>query len=80
MDPVNMGYGSTVTINDIVKAILKATNKENLKIEYNVSKPTTIPFRMVDTEKAEKLLKFKPKYTLQEGIDETVKWYINNNK
>lgn len=82
MDPINIGYGSTVTIDEIVKAILKATGKENLEIEYNSSKPTTIPFRMVDTTKAQQLLGFKPQYSLEEGMKETVEWYkkflINN--
>lgn len=78
MDPINIGYGSTVTIDQIVKAILKATGKENLQIEYNSSKPTTIPFRMVDTTKAQNLLGFKPTYNLEQGIQETVDWYKKN--
>ena len=80
MDPFNIGYGSTVTIDDVVQAVLKATNKENLTVKYNTSKPTTIPFRMVNTEKSKKQLNFIPKYTLQEGINETVEWYIKNQK
>jgi nucleoside-diphosphate-sugar epimerase len=44
-------------------------------VVFNASKPTAIPFRMVDTSKAKKLLGFEPQVTLEEGLEDTVQWY-----
>jgi len=77
MRPYNVGSGEAITVGDIVDAILKATDK-NPEVVYDSSKPTTIPFRMVSTERLNKELGFIPTYTFEEGINETVKWYIKN--
>ena len=77
MRPYNLGYGSTVTIGDIVASVLRATNK-NPKVVYDETKPTTIPFRMASTDRIEKELGFEPKWTFEEGIKKTVNWYVNN--
>ena len=77
MRPYNLGYGSTITIGEIVDTILKVTGK-NPKVEWDNSKPTTIPFRACSTERISKELGFQPQYTFEEGIEETVKWYKEN--
>ena len=76
MRPYNLGYGSTVTIGDILNTILEVTEK-NPKIEWDNSKPTTIPFRKVSTDRIKNELGFLPKYTFEEGIKETIDWYLN---
>jgi GDP-L-fucose synthase len=77
MRPYNIGSGEAITVGDIVNAILKATNKDP-KVFYNETKPTTIPFRMVNTERLEKELGFKKQYSFEKGISETVNWYKEN--
>ena len=72
--PYNLGYGSTITIGEIVDTILKVTGK-NPKVEWDNSKPTTIPFRACSTDRISKELGFQPQYTFEEGIEETVRWY-----
>ena len=79
MRPYNVGSGIAITVGDIVNAILKATNK-NPKVIFDETKPTTIPFRMVNTERIKNELGFIPDYTFEGGIKETVDWYIKNNK
>lgn len=74
-DPVNIGYGKAVTIKEIVQIILKAAGHKNAKVEFNTSKPTTIPLRMVNTSKAKRVIGFEPQVSLQEGLSDTVKWY-----
>ena len=76
MRPYNLGYGSTITIGDILNTILEVTGK-NPKLEWDNSKPTTIPFRSCSTERIEKELGFKPRYSFKEGIEQTVEWYLN---
>ena len=77
MRPYNLGYGSTITIGQIVDTILKVTGK-NPKVEWDNSKPTTIPFRACSTDRISKELGFQPQYTFEEGIEETVKWVRRN--
>jgi len=73
-DPVNIGYGSAVTIKQAVQAILRAAGHERAEIIFDTTKPGTIPFRMVDISKARRLLGFEPKISLEVGMADTVKW------
>ena len=77
MRPYNVGSGETVTVGDIVDAILKATEKTP-DVVYDETKPTTIPFRKVSTERLEQELGFQKRFTFEEGIAATVKWYKEN--
>lgn len=79
MRPYNVGMGEAINIGQILNSILKATNK-NPEIVWDNSKPTTIPFRMVSTDRIKNELGFKPKYSFDEGIKKTVDWYLNNYK
>jgi len=77
MRPYNLGYGSTVTIGDIVETILKVTGKTP-EVVWDNTKPTTIPFRKVSTTRINEELGFAPAYDFEEGIKETVEWYKKN--
>lgn len=79
-DPVNLGYGQAVTIREIVQVILRAAGHEGARVVYDATKPTTIPFRMVDISKARSLLGFEPSVSLQEGLADTVGWYVENRE
>jgi GDP-L-fucose synthase len=74
-DAVNIGYGKTVTIREVVNAVLKAADYSDAKVEFDASKPTTIPFRMVDTSKAKRLFGFEAQVSLDAGLKRTVDWY-----
>ncbi|MFM2082376.1 MAG: hypothetical protein RL380_1067 [Verrucomicrobiota bacterium] len=77
-DPVNIGYGSAVTVKQCLAAILKAAGHEQCELIFDTTKPTTIPFRMVDISKANKLLSFAPQVKLEDGLADTVKWFQAN--
>jgi len=74
-DPVNIGYGRVIKIKEIVPIILKCASHKNAEVVYNTSKPTAIPFRMVDTSKSRRILGFEPKVSLEEGLADTIHWY-----
>tara|TARA_Y100001938_G_C8092270_1_gene435782 strand:+ start:1779 stop:2726 length:948 start_codon:yes stop_codon:yes gene_type:complete len=76
MKPYNLGNGSAVTVGQIVDCIVKHSNLSP-EIYYDESKPTTIPFRMVSVDRIKNELGFLPKYTFEEGIKETIDWYLN---
>jgi GDP-L-fucose synthase len=77
MRPYNIGYGHAVTIGEVVSLIIEATGRSP-KVVYDKSKPTTIPLRMVNVERAKRELGFSPSYSLSDGIRETVNFYIKN--
>jgi len=79
MRPYNLGYGGGITIGEILNSILKITGKTP-EIHWDDSKPTTIPFRAVDIDRIQNELGFMPKYTFEQGIKETIDWYIGNGK
>lgn len=74
-DPVNIGYGKTQTIRQMVEAILLAADYQDAELIFNADRPTAIPVRMVDTSKARELLNFEPSISLQAGLEDTVKWF-----
>lgn len=77
-DPVNIGYGKTTRIKQIVRIILKAAGHQDVNVEFDASKPTTIPVRMVDTAKAKRLLGFEPQISIEDGLQKTIQWYQNS--
>ncbi len=78
--PINIAYGSAVTIKDVLKEILIATNYKDAEIIYDESKPTMIPKRMIDIRLAKTKLNWYPKINLKVGIQKTVDWYVNHYK
>ncbi|MGV8058405.1 MAG: NAD-dependent epimerase/dehydratase family protein [Smithellaceae bacterium] len=79
-DPINIGSGKVNTINEIVDLILAASGLEDVPVIFDSTKPVTIPFRMIDTEKARNLLGFEPQISLENGIRDTVAWYKSTLK
>lgn len=72
-DTVNLGSGKEVTISDIANTIGKYFDKE---VKYDKSKPNGDMRRQMDTRRSESI-GFKPEYTLEDGIKETIEWYLN---
>jgi GDP-L-fucose synthase len=76
-DPVNLGAGFEISIRDLVDLIAKLTGF-NGKIVWDASKPDGQPRRMLDVTKAEREFGFRAKVGLEEGLRETIEWYISN--
>ena len=71
--PVNLGSGKEVRISDIAEIIANYFEQE---IDYDTTKPNGDMRRQMDTSRAESV-GFKPNYTLEDGITETIEWYSN---
>jgi GDP-L-fucose synthase len=79
-DPVNIGYGQAATVREIIEIILRAAGHENAELKFDTTKPSTIPFRMVDTSKAKRLLGFERSVSLADGLADTVRWFAETHK
>jgi len=74
--PVNVGSGKGYKISYIVNLINKFF-KNQFKINWDKSKPSGDKIRILDT-KYLKSLGIKQTISLEKGIIETIKWYLNN--
>jgi GDP-L-fucose synthase len=77
-DPINIATGKPTNIRDVLNTIIREDNYSDVKLEFNLSKPTMIPKRMMDISKAKAQLEFEAKTSLEEGIRKTVAWYRQN--
>ena len=76
-EPVNIGAGFEIRIKDLVALIVKLTEFKG-KVVWDSSKPDGQPRRMLDISKANKEFGFKSKIQFEQGLKETIKWYIEN--
>ncbi|HSF08628.1 MAG TPA: NAD-dependent epimerase/dehydratase family protein [Nitrospirales bacterium] len=74
-DPVNIGYGKGCRVRDVLNAILEVDGFKNAHVVVNPTKPSMIPIRLLDVEKARVQLGFSPKFNLQAGLKKTLRWY-----
>lgn len=72
---INVGSGYDVTILKLANIILKLANKKS-KIIYdkNRKRPFDVNKLVCDNSKAKKILKWKPKVSLEDGLKQTLDW------
>ena len=74
-DPINIGTNEEIKIKDLVSMIVNITGRNDLQIKYDKTKPEGQLRKTADTKKAEELIQYKPKYSLEEGLKHTIDWY-----
>jgi GDP-L-fucose synthase len=74
-DPVNIGLGKGYSIKQLLEILLEIEGCQDLKIEFDSSKPSMIPIRLIDVGKAEEQLGFKAHIDVREGMTKTIEWY-----
>ena len=79
-DYVNIASGQPITIKEIIKLILKSTGHKDANVEFDESMPSMIPKRMIDISKAREILGFTPRTNISDGIEKTVRWFIDSSK
>jgi len=75
-ESINIGIGKAISIKELAEKIAKITGYKG-KIKWNSfpKRQLEIPRLQIDNSKAKKLLKWKPKYTLDEGLKITASFY-----
>ena len=73
---INVGYGEDVTIHDLVQIIARVVGLE-IKIEFDPSKPDGTPRKLLDSSRLQ-ALGWQPRISLQEGIQQTYHWLLQN--
>ena len=75
--PVNLGSEEEVSIKELF-SLISELMKFDGHVEWDKSKPSGDPIRLMNIERAEKLIGYKPKTSIEEGIRKTIKWYLDN--
>lgn len=81
----NVAFGEQTTLNELVellKSELVKFDKEiaSVKIVYGENRFGDIPHSLASIEKAKKLLQYNPQYSIKKGLEESIKWYVENLK
>lgn len=74
---INLGYGEPVELKKLISLISKYCGKEPI-IKQEPLPLGDIPITWADITKAKKLLNYKPKVNIEEGIKRFITWYIKN--
>ena len=78
---VNIGTGTDISVEALVTKILNLAGKRGeMEVEDQRIRPekSEVMQLLSDTRLAQKLFKWAPRYTLEEGLRETMEWYQKN--
>ncbi len=78
---VNIGTGTDISIEELVKKILDLMGKKaEIEAEDRRIRPekSEVMQLLSDTHSAQKLFQWAPRHTLDEGLRETIEWYQKN--
>jgi nucleoside-diphosphate-sugar epimerase len=77
----NIGSGKTFSVEQIVKTAISSIGKD-VMVSTKTTEKKRVESRIVDgpanIQKAKKILKWSPKYNLQNGLLKTYRWYEKN--
>lgn len=73
-DPLNIGTDEEIKIKDLVRLIVELSGRD-IKIEFDLSKPSGAPRRCADISKARRLIGYSPAVTIRGGLKRTIEWY-----
>ena len=81
----NTAFGDRTTLNDLIKNLQFELSQfdskiADVKIIYGPNRAGDIPHSLASIDKAKKLLGYNPKFSMQEGLKQSVKWYWENLK
>ena len=74
-EPVNLGSGREVSIKDLTEMVARETGFGG-SIVWDPSKPNGQPRRCLDTSRAAAAFGWRARTPFEEGLRETVRWYI----
>jgi CDP-glucose 4,6-dehydratase len=71
----NFSLERPLTVLELVKVIQQLMNCNHLKPDVQNTTTGEIREQYLNTTRAHRVLKWKPQYTLEEGLNETIAWY-----
>lgn len=77
--PINIGTGVETKISDLVQMISSIMGYKG-KIIFDDSKPNGQPRRCLDVQRALDVLDFKASTSLEDGLKQTIDWFLKDGK
>lgn len=77
-EPINLGSGTGVTIKTIAEMVAKNVPGGPIPIIWDTNKPSGDAKRLMDITRAKSSCEFVPQISIEEGIKETIAWYIKH--
>ncbi len=74
---LNIGTGVEIQMKTLIEKLLSLLNKENLGIHFMDDRPADVPRLWVNASSFYQLTKFKAKFSFDEGLRQTIKYYEN---
>lgn len=71
----NLGMDNPKTVLKIVQTIIAVSDHPDLEPVVLNEAPNEIPAQYLDSSKAKRVLSWAPRYSLEEGLRETLEWY-----
>jgi GDP-L-fucose synthase len=73
--PVNLGSSNELSIKELVEIISRVTGFEG-RIVWDTTRPNGQPRRSLDTSRANGIFGFKAQVGFEEGLRQTIAWYV----
>lgn len=77
-EALNVGCGSSITINDLVDEINRIMGTDINPI-YDDPRPGDVPHSKADIGKSSELINYEPDIKFCEGLDRTIEWFSQDN-
>ena len=75
--PYNVATGKGTSVKELVETITDIYGYSP-EFKYDTTKPTMIPIRLVDVSRIKNELGWQSKYSLRDGLENTINWHKNN--
>jgi GDP-L-fucose synthase len=72
---LNLGSGLAITIRELVETLQEVVP---FNYEFDVTKPSGFPKRVMNIDKAKELISYTPTTSLKEGLTETWNWFLQH--
>ena len=73
----NLGGPEEISIDSVIEILLSCAGKDDLEVIYDPSKPSMIPVRRINSDRAAKEIGFRAQTSIQEGLRLTYDWYAS---
>lgn len=77
---IHLGSGVAISVLEVARLILKQFNLGDEQLKFVTDRPGQVKCHISSTEKAYKLLGWRPTVSLEDGIKDVVNWYRTNTE
>lgn len=76
----NTAFGQTTTLNELIEILKEELSLfdetiKNIPVVYGPERKGDVPHSLASIDKAKKLLAYSPKYSIKDGLKESIAWY-----